>query len=69
MMRELGSIDISDEKRLVLKIGEYQGSSERIDLRLYVKKGEDLIATRSGVSCPGEYLDSFIKLINKLDNV
>lgn len=69
MMRELGSIDISDEKRLTLKIGEYQGSSERIDLRLYVKKDKDFIATRSGVSCPGEYLDSFIKLINKLDNV
>ena len=69
MMRELGFIDVSDEKKLILKIGEYQGSSERIDLRLYVKKGKDLIATRSGVSCPGDLLDSFVELINKLNSV
>ena len=69
MMKEIGFLDVTDDKRLILKIGEYQGGSERIDLRLYVKKGKDLIATRSGVSCPGDLLDSFVKLINKLDNV
>ena len=68
-MRELGYLDVSEEKRLILKIGEYQGSSERIDFRLYVKKDKDFIATRSGVSCPGDLLDSFVKLINKLNNV
>lgn len=68
-MKGIGFLDVTDDKRLILKIGDYQGSSERIDLRLYVKKDKDFIATRSGVSCPGDLLDSFVKLINKLNSV
>jgi len=68
-MRELGSLDVSDNKKLILKIGNYQSDLEKIDLRLYVKKNNELIATRAGVVFPGEYLDSFVELINKLNNV
>ena len=69
MMKQLGFVDVSDEKRLILKIGEYQGNPEKIDLRLYFKKDNEFIATRSGVGFSSECLDSFVKLINKLNKV
>ena len=68
-MKQLGFVDVSNEKRLILKIGEYQGNPEKIDLRLYFKKDNEFIATRAGVGFSSEWLDSFVKLINKLNNV
>ena len=70
MMKELGFVDVSDNKRLILKIGDYQGGPEKIDLRIYVKKDDnELIATKSGMSFSSEWLSPFLQLINKLDSV
>lgn len=68
-MKELGFIDITDNKRLTLKIGDYQGTPEKIDLRIYIKKGDGLIATKSGVGFSSEHLDPFLKLVSKLNGV
>ena len=68
-MKQLGSVDVSDNKKLILKIGDYQGSPEKIDLRIYVKRDNEFIATKSGFAFSSEWLGSFIKLINKLNNV
>ena len=67
MMKELGFVDITDDKRLILKIGNYQGTPEKIDLRIYIKKGNELIATKSGVGFSSEWLDPFVGLISKLN--
>lgn len=69
MMREIGFLDITDDKRLILKIGDYQGTPEKIDLRIYIKKGDDLVATKSGVGFSSEWLDSFLELVSKLNNI
>ena len=68
-MREIGFLDITDDKRLILKIGDYQGTPEKIDLRIYIKKGDDLVATKSGVGFSSEWLDSFLELVSKLNNI
>lgn len=69
-MRQLGEFQITDNKKLVLAIGEYRGD-ERIDLRQHVKvkakKSEDKwIATRKGVNFNSEWLDGFVEMVGKL---
>ena len=67
-MKELGQLDVSDSKRLILSIGDYRGD-ERVDLRQYVKVEDKYIPTPKGVNFNSEWLPDFIKLIRKLENV
>lgn len=71
-MRQLGEFQITDNKKLVLAIGEYKGD-ERIDLRQYIKvkakKDEDKwIATRKGINFDAEWLDGFVEMVKKLED-
>lgn len=64
-MRQIGQLDITDNKRLILSIGEYQGA-ERIDLRQYAEVNDEYIPTRSGINFSAEWLDGFMKMVEKL---
>jgi len=64
-MKVLGELEVTDNKKLVLSIGEYR-EQERIDLRQYVKVNEEYIPTPKGINVNSEWLDGLIKLINKL---
>ena len=67
-MKEIGQIDITDNKRLILSIGEYK-EQERIDLRQYVKVNDKYIPTPRGINFNSEWLPRFIKMIRKLEDV
>lgn len=68
-MPEIGHLDITDNKRLVLSISEFRGV-ERIDLREnYLDKEGDYNPTRRGVNFNSEWLPGFVKLINRLNDV
>lgn len=64
-MKQIAQLDITDNKRLVLSIGEFRGD-ERIDLRQYVKDGSEYIPTRKGINFNAEWLDDFVKIVEKL---
>jgi len=66
-LKEIAVLDVTDNKRLVLSIGEYR-DQERIDLRQYVKVENEYIPTRKGINFSGEWLDKFIEMIDKLKN-
>jgi len=67
-MKILSELEVTDNKKLVLSIGEYR-DEERIDLRQYVKVENEYIPTKKGVNFSGEWLDKFIEMIDKLKNV
>ena len=67
-MKEIAQFDVTDNKRLVLSIGEFRGV-ERIDLRQYVKVKDDWIATKRGINFCSEWTDKFIDMVNKLEAV
>ncbi|GAJ20018.1 unnamed protein product, partial [marine sediment metagenome] len=60
--------EITDNKKLILSIGEYRGS-ERIDLRQYVKNKNEYIPTKRGVNFDSEWVEKFIAMINKLKDI
>jgi len=67
-MKEIGQIDVTDNKRLVLSIGEYR-EQERVDLRQYVKVNDKYIPTPKGINFNSEWLPNFVKMIRKLEGV
>jgi len=69
-MKQIGQLDVTDNRRLVLSIGEFQGV-ERVDLRQYVKvkDGDEYVLTRKGVNFAAEWIDDFVKMIEKLKDV
>ena len=67
-MKELAQLDVTDNKRLILSIGEYRGV-ERIDLRQYIKVKDDWIATKRGINFCSEWVDKFKDMMKKLDAV
>ena len=69
-MKQIGQLDVTDNKRLVLSIGEFRGV-ERVDLRQYVKvkDGDEYVLTRKGVNFAAEWIDDFVKMIEKLKDV
>ena len=67
-MKILSELEVTDNKKLVLSIGEYR-DEERIDLRQYVKVENEYIPTKKGVNFSGEWLDKFIEMIDKLKDV
>jgi len=71
MMKKIGELEITDQSKLVLAIGEYKNQGERIDLRLFVKsKNNDrYVPTKKGIFFSSEYLPAFIEIVRKLENV
>ncbi|MBA7566473.1 hypothetical protein ES695_12330 [Candidatus Atribacteria bacterium 1244-E10-H5-B2] len=68
-MKQIGQLDITDNKRLILSIGEFR-DNERVDLRLFVKNDDnEFIPTRKGINFNSEWIDKFVKMINKLNDV
>lgn len=67
-MKKLAELEITDNKKLILSIGEFQGS-ERIDLRQFIKVDGKYIATKKGINFDAEWLDSFVEMIEKLRDV
>ena len=67
-MKVIAELDVSDNKKLVLSIGEFQ-ERERIDLRQYIKVDDKYIITRKGVNFDSEWLPDFVKMIKKLKDI
>jgi len=67
-MKEIGQLDVTDNKRLILSIGEFRGD-ERVDLRQYVKVDNEFIPTKKGINFNSEWLPDFIKMVRKLEEV
>ncbi|MBA7480865.1 hypothetical protein ES707_16328 [subsurface metagenome] len=68
-IKEIGHIDISDSKRIVLSTSNFRGS-ERIDLREhYINKEGAFNPSKRGVNCNSEWLEALVKLINKLNDI
>jgi len=67
-MKVLNELEVTDNKKLVLSIGEYRGS-ERIDLRQYVKVDDDYIPTKKGINFDSEWTEKFLLMIGKLKDI
>ena len=69
-MKQIGQLDVTDDKRLILSIGEFRGV-ERVDLRQYVKpkEGDEYIPTPKGINFSAEWIDGFVKMVEKLKEV
>lgn len=67
-MKELAFLDVTDRKRLVLSVGDYRGE-KRIDLRQSVLVDEEWILTRKGINFSVEWVDKFIEMVEKLENI
>jgi len=68
IMKQLAELEITDNKKLILSIGEYRGD-ERIDLRQYVKAGSEYVPTRKGINFNSEWVEKFILMIDKLKDI
>jgi len=67
-MKKIAELEVTDNKKLVLSIGEFRGV-ERIDLRQYVKVKEEFIPTPKGINFSAEWVDDFIEMVGKLKNI
>lgn len=69
-MKQIGKLDITDSTKLVLSVGEFRGA-QRVDLRTYVKlkDKEEYIHTKKGINFNAEWIDDFIKMVEKLKDV
>jgi len=63
--KEIASLDVTDNKRLILSIGEFRGQ-ERIDLRQNVIVKEVWRPTKKGINFSVEWIDKFIGMVEKL---
>jgi hypothetical protein len=65
-MQKIAELQIKDNTKLILSKGEYRGA-ERVDLRqsFLNEKGEWII-TRKGINFNAEWIDDFLKMIEKL---
>ena len=67
-MKELAILDVTDNKRLILSVGEFR-NDERVDLRQYVKVKDEYIPTRKGINFSVEWIKKFIAKIDRLKDV
>lgn len=67
-MKQIAELEVTDDKKLVLSVGEFRGV-ERIDLRQYVKVKEEFIPTPKGINFSAEWVDDFIEMVGKLKNI
>lgn len=66
-MKLISELDISDRMRLKLQTGKYEGT-DRVDLRQYVKVKNKYVPTPKGINFDAEWIDKFLKMVNKLKN-
>ena len=66
-MKQLAELEVTDNKKLILSIGEFRGS-ERIDLRQFIKVDDKYIATKKGINFDAEWLDDFVRMVKKLED-
>lgn len=64
-MKVISELDVTDNKRLILSIGEFR-NDERVDLRQYVKVKDEYIPTRKGINFSVEWVEKFIGMVEKL---
>lgn len=67
-MKIIDELSITDNIKLKLSIGEFKGS-ERVDLRQYFKVNGEYIPTKKGINFDSEWIDDFLKMINKLKSL
>ncbi|NLL62461.1 MAG: hypothetical protein GX240_06800 [Candidatus Atribacteria bacterium] len=68
-MKEIGTVDITDNSRLVLSVGEFRGKP-RVDIRTYIKlkDKDEYVPTKKGINFSADWIDSFIEMVKKLDD-
>ena len=69
-MEQIGELEITDNAKLILSLGEFRGA-QRVDLRTFVKLGdkEEYTPTKKGINFNAEWIDDFVKLVEKLKDV
>ena len=67
-MKQIAELEVTDNKKLVLSIGEFRGV-ERVDLRQYVKVKEEFIPTPKGINFSAEWIDDFVEMVEKLKDI
>jgi len=69
-MKQIGELEITDNKKIVLSVGEFRGA-ERVDLRQYIKTkdSDEYIPTPKGINFSAEWIDDFVKMIEKLKEI
>ena len=69
-MKQIDKLDITDNKRLILSVGEFRGS-QRVDLRTYVKlkDKDEYIQTKKGINFNAEWVDDFVKMVEQLKDI
>ncbi|MCK5768540.1 MAG: transcriptional coactivator p15/PC4 family protein [Candidatus Atribacteria bacterium] len=67
-MKQIAELEVTDNKKLVLSIGEFRGV-ERVDLRQYVKAKEEFIPTPKGINFSAEWIDDFVEMVEKLKDI
>ncbi|MFZ2330001.1 MAG: PC4/YdbC family ssDNA-binding protein [Atribacterota bacterium] len=69
-MKQIGELEITDNTKLVLSLGEFRGA-QRVDLRTYLKlrDQEEYTPTKKGINFNAEWIDEFVKMIEKLKDV
>ena len=67
-MKQIAELEVTDNKKIVLSIGEFRGV-ERVDLRQYVKVKEEFIPTPKGINFSAEWIDDFIEMVEKLKDI
>lgn len=64
-MKVISELEVTDNKKLVLSIGEYRGK-ERIDLRQNTLIEKAWFPTKRGINFDLEHIDNFIEMVEKL---
>jgi len=69
-LKQIGELEITDNKKIVLSVGEFRGA-ERVDLRQYVKvkEGNEYIPTPKGINFSAEWIEDFLKMVEKLKEI
>ena len=67
-MKQIAELEVTDNKKLVLSIGEFRGV-ERVDLRQYVKVKEEFIPTPKGINFSAEWIDDLVEMVEKLKDI
>ena len=65
-MNIVGKLQVTDDKLLVLTIGEFR-NEERLDLRIFTKSGANWIPTIKGCNFSSEYLEPFVEMVLQLN--
>ncbi|GAH68446.1 unnamed protein product [marine sediment metagenome] len=64
-MKVISELAVTDNKKIVLSIGEYRGK-ERIDLRQNTLIKKAWFPTKRGINFDLEWIDKFIEMVEKL---